>query len=459
MTDNRASAARASERRRPSRWRRSQATEIERTSETAAPPISPPAEDPAADHHVWDTWLLRDRSGSIAEVNGWRVLFSLTASDELLPGKRHDVAEIRYFYSRDGIEWDGGDTVFGTGALGQRQWAGSALYDDGELYLYYTAAGDASEAELNYTQRIAVGYGGRFEAEADRVRVEGPWTHEILLEPDGEWYERQAQSRGMTYTFRDPWFFEDPDTGETCLLFEANTPAPPDSDRCDGDERRQMFNGSVGIARSPRGDPLEWALEPPLLHGVCVNQELERPHVVVRDGRYYLFVSSHMHTFAPGLDGYDGLYGFVADSFRGEYRPLNGSGLVVTNPARVPFQAYSWMAFPHREEILVQSFYNFREFAGESLDLIADLSAAEQRRRFGGTLSPTLRLDVAGDRTRIHGTLAHWQIPVEGEDLPPAECEGSADSPPGSAAAGCGRVDRVDGRGGDAFESYRRGGY
>ena len=436
---------------RPPRWTRAQAARIERSADTVAPVIEPPAADPAADLHVWDTWLLRDRHGEVAEVDGWRVLFSLTASEELLPGKRHDVAEIRYFYSRNGTDWHGGETVFGEDALGQRQWAGSALYDAGELYLYYTAAGDGAADELNYTQRIAVGHGGRFVGDEEGVRSEGPWAHEILLEPDGEWYETESQSRGMIYTFRDPWFFTDPATGETHLLFEANTPVPPGSDRCDGDGAEQEFNGSVGVAVSPSGDPLEWELRPPLFDAVCVNQELERPHIVVHEGRYYLFVSSHMHTFAPGLRGYDGLYGFVADSLRGEYEPLNGSGLVVTNPASVPYQAYSWIAFPHREEILVGSFHNYREYASESLDGIADLSETEQRRRFGGTLSPTIRVAVDRDRTRITGTLAHWHVPTPAEGLP----EGSEYVPPEGVDIGDGRPSGLPERTG----RHRTGGY
>ncbi|MBB6646963.1 glycoside hydrolase family 68 protein [Halobellus ruber] len=442
------------DRRRPSqppRWTRAQAARIERSADTVAPVIEPPAADPAADLHVWDTWLLRNRHGELADVDGWRVLFSLTAPEKLLPGKRHDVAEIRFFYSRNGTDWHGGETIFRGDALGQRQWAGSALYDGGELYLYYTAAGDDAADELNYTQRIAVGHGGRFVGGEEGVRSEGPWTHEVLLEPDGEWYETESQSRAMIYTFRDPWFFTDPATGQTCLLFEANTPVPPGSDRCGGDGAQQEFNGSVGVAVSPSGDPLSWELRPPLFDAVCVNQELERPHIVVHDGRYYLFVSSHMHTFAPGIRGYDGLYGFVADSLRGEYEPLNGSGLVVTNPASVPYQAYSWIAFPHREEILVGSFYNYREYAGESLDGIADLSEAEQRRRFGGTLSPTIRVAVDGDRTRITGTLAHWDVPTPAEDLP----DSPEYVPPEGTDVGEGRPSGLPGR----MDRHRTGGY
>ncbi|MFB6118482.1 glycoside hydrolase family 68 protein [Halosegnis sp.] len=402
-------------------WTRAQAAAVRRTADNVTPTIQPPETDPADGVHVWDTWLLRDRHGTVATVDGWRVLFSLTAPAESMPGKRHDIAEIRYFYSADGREWHDGGTVFDGDAYGQRQWAGCALYDDGDLYVYYTAAGDESASELTYTQRIAVGHGGTVTATTAGVDIDGPWEQEILLEPDGDWYETEAQSRGMIYTFRDPWFFEDPATGRTHLLFEANTPVPPGSAACGGDAAQQEFNGAVGVAVSPSGDPLEWELRPPLLDAVCVNQELERPHVIYRDDRYYLFVSSHMHTFAPGLTGYDGLYGFVADTLEGPYRPLNGSGLVVTNPANAPFQAYSWMAFPHDDEVLVQSFCNYRDFAGDSLDEVADLSVSEQRRRFGGTLGPTVRLGVDGDQTTIRGTLTHWHIPTPGEGLPTAE--------------------------------------
>ncbi|MFW5974158.1 MAG: glycoside hydrolase family 68 protein [Natrialbaceae archaeon] len=402
-------------------WTREQAEEIERTAATVGPAVGPPETDPSPDHHVWDTWALRDRHGRPVTIDGWQVMFSLTAPADVLPGKRHDIAAIRYFVSKDGREWHDGGAVFDDDALGQRQWAGSALYDDGEVYLYYTAAGDEDSDDVTYTQRLAVGHGGRVDTSAERPRIEGPWSHEILLEPDGQWYETQAQSEGMTYTFRDPWFFEDPQTGETHLLFESNTPAPADA--CGGDASQREFNGCVGLAVSPSGDPLDWEFRPPILDGVCVNQELERPHVVVDDGRYYLFVSSHVHTFAPGLAGYDGLYGFVADSLRGEYRPLNGSGLVVTNPATAPFQTYSWMVLPHREELLVQSFLNYYEFDGESLVAIADLPAEDQLRRFGGTLAPTLRLAVDDERTRIRGWLDNWQLPPETQALPRVETE------------------------------------
>ena len=418
-------------------WAEAAADELARTAETVAPVVYPPDERVGDDFHLWDTWLLRTRDGSVATPGGVRVIFALTAPDDRLPGKRHDVAEIRCLYSADGRAWhDAGPAFEPDGPLGSRQWAGSALFepdpDDpsrGDVTLYYTAAGEADETALSYTQRLAAGTGGRLRVADGTARLDRSWRHETLLCPDGDRYETQAQSRGMIYTFRDPWFFEDPATGETHLLFEANVPVPEDSDRCGGDSEAQSFNGCVGIATSPDGDPTAFEPEPPLLHSVCVNQELERPHVVVRDGRYYLFVSSHRHTFAPGFDGFDALYGFVADDLRGDYRPLNDTGLVVTNPANAPYQTYSWLAYPHAEELLVTSFFNYYDLGGLSLDDVADLPPEEQFARFGGTLAPTLRVALSGDETRVLGTLDHGHLPTRSESLPPlpgATATGSA---------------------------------
>lgn len=422
------------ERRGTPAWTREQAAGVERTDDVVAPIFYPPESKVSDEVYLWDTWLLRERDDAVASVGGYRVVFALTAPADMLPGKRHDVATIRYFYSADGRTWHDGGPVFDPAdadgpedpddpgdsgwPLGSRQWAGCTLHEDGDLYVYYTAAGHRDEPELTYSQRIAVAEGGRIEATDDGLAVEGPWEHSVLLEPDGRYYETEAQSRGMIYTFRDPWFFEDPATGRTYLLFEANTPVPEGSDACGGDPVRQEFNGAVGIAESPTGDPTDFELRPPLLDAVCVNQELERPHVVVRDGTYYLFLSSHQHTFAPGLEGFDALYGFAADSLRGDYEPLNGSGLVLTNPANAPFQAYSWLAYPHREEVLVTSFFNYYDYARRSLDDVAQLPPEEQIRRFGGTLAPTVRLELDGRRTRVLGKLDHGHLPLPDEPLP-----------------------------------------
>lgn len=403
---------------RVSSWTREHARRLSRTAATDAPIIYPPAEPRDPDHHIWDTWFLRDRQGRVTDLDGWRVAFSLTAPTDLLPGKRHDVATIRYYYSRDGHDWQRGGEVFDPErSFGSRQWAGSALLDDdGSLYLYYTASGRANETDLTYEQRLAVGYGGTVTTAEDGVTLDGPWTHEVLLEADGDIYQAEAQSQsGHVYTFRDPWFFEDPNTGRTFLVFEANTNR---GDRPD-DPEVASFDGCVALAESPTGDPLDWERRPPILDAVGVNQELERPHVVVRDDRYYLFVSSHEFTFAPGLPRVEGLFGFAADCLTGDYEPLNDSGLVVANPANAPYQGYSWVVTSHGDDLLAHSFFNYFDLRGRDLDAVADLPEPRQFETFGGTPAPTLRigLDADENRTWIRDALDHGVLPPDGADL------------------------------------------
>ena len=50
-------------------WTREQAAGIERTAETTAPVFYPPETDQMPHLHIWDTWFLRERDGTLAEVD------------------------------------------------------------------------------------------------------------------------------------------------------------------------------------------------------------------------------------------------------------------------------------------------------------------------------------------------------------------------------------------------------
>jgi levansucrase len=146
-----------------------------------------------------------------------------------------------------------------------------------------------------------------------------------------------------------------------------------------------------GLARARDGQLDHWELLPPLMHANGVNQQMERPHVVIHDGRHYLFMISHIETYAPGLTGPDGLYGFVGDGLRSDYRPLNQSGLVIGNDPSRPPERYSDYVMPNW---LVEGF----------VDTVDD--------RPGGTLAPTLRLEVDGARTRVAEQLDYGLVPA-----------------------------------------------
>jgi levansucrase len=401
------------------------------------------AEDrPFQNYVMWDWWPVRDRDGAVAEIGGWQVAIGLTAPDDVLPGKRHDLATLRYLVSDDqGQTWQEGGDVFPEGeGLGSRQWAGSTMYDTatGDVYVFYTAAGrgddepdprgagngagnadsdgtdeaagdhDTDEAAgdyvtgdegVSYEQRMVVAR-GQLEATGDGVQFSGWEPHQVILEGDGELYASTRDTTGGAGeidAFRDPWFFRDPATDREYLLFTATL---PDAE-CDAD-------GVVGIAERDGDDLMSWRLLPPLLDADCVNKELERPQVVVQDGQYYLLFTTHAHTFDERLEGPEGLYGFVGSDLFGNYQPLNGSGLVLANPQEAPYQAYSWMTLPNG---FVTSFFQYFDLdEGVDLQYVGDQPEEYQFEKFAGTFAPTVEIVFEGTTTRVVSEHAPGQL-------------------------------------------------
>ena len=329
---------------------------------------------------LWDSWPLQHEDGRTVSHGGRQFWFFLSAPCMPDPGQRHDAARIRLAsLGPDGWR-DHGDCLPSEISPGSREWAGSAvLMNDGiGVTLLFTAAGRRGEGP-SFEQRLFA-INGRLLDHAP-----GDWGLPYeLVQADGQRYvaARESSGRpGFIKAFRDPAWFRDPATGACHILFAGS--AAWDDDDC---------NGLVGIATL---HGTAWLLGDPLIEAVGVNNELERPHVVVRDGRYYLFWSTQRRTFAPGaVSGPNGLYAMVADSLGGPWRPVNGSGLVAANPASEPTQAYSWWV---TGEGAVWSFIDHWGMAGRNF--AAD--PALLRSQFGGTPAPTFALAFAGDRITI----------------------------------------------------------
>lgn len=407
----------------PSNWTREQAEQIRITPNNAASVINEPFPRISPDLWIWDMWPLTEKDGSTAVLpGGWRVLFALTAPKSVLPGKRHDVAKIGYFYSRNGADWIQGGPVFPEGdPLGSRQWAGSAFVEDDTINFFYTATGRRGEAQITYEQRIVLAR-GHVASDLNRVLFDDWAPHQVILEPDGVLYQtlEQSLSGGIIYAFRDPFFFKDPATGCEYLLFEGNIGGIAGEIDCGPGvpPEASFYTGNIGIALLRNRDYTEWELLPALLQAPCTNQQTERPHIIVNGGRYYLFTDSHQFTFAPGLvpgPGPDGLYGFVAGQLRGNYVPLNDGGLVVTNPPQEPFQAYSWLVLP---DFTVLSFIDNFNLQGIPIQEVGNLPAEFQFAHFGGTLAPTLQLEVLDRTTRIVNELAFGLLTVSQTESP-----------------------------------------
>jgi levansucrase len=160
----------------------------------------------------------------------------------------------------------------------------------------------------------------------------------------------------------------------------------------------KSYNASIGIAKAVNGDLTEFKALPPVLEANCVNDELERPSVLVKGNQYYLFAKTHSNKFAPGLNAPEGLYGFVSGTLSGFYKPLNGSGLVIGNPKEAPYQAYSWMVMPNGTVI---SYIDYTDVDGMSIQEIGEQSPEYQIEHFGGKLAPSIKLSMAGDQTSV----------------------------------------------------------
>jgi len=389
-----------------SHWTREAASQVNMDEGNTAPVIQmDELQKIAANYYIWDTWPLQDRNGNVAVVNGYKIIFALTVRNDVLPGKRHDTAEIRYFYSKDGKSWKLGGLLFNDGKeLGSRQWAGSAIIDkDGNVHIFYTATGQKNESHLTYEQRIATTTGKIITSNA-HVAFTNWSDHKIILQPDGHHYQTKEQSEqsDSSYAFRDPYFFQDPKTDEEYIVFEANSAGTLAERTCgleqNGADGAKKFNGSIGIAKAVDGSLTEFEMLPPLLEANCVNEELERPTLSVKGNHYYLFAKTHPEKFSPVLDAPEGLYGLTSDTLIGGYHPLNGSGLVIANPKENPYQAYSWMVMKNGTVI---SFVNYVNVEGKDIYEIGEQSPEYQLAHFGGMLAPSLKLSITGDETKI----------------------------------------------------------
>lgn len=331
---------------------------------------------PVADNlDIWDAWPVQQRDGMPIELaDGAQLWMALAAPHFDDPDERHGHARIHLFHYR-GEHWSHVGAAMPDGfSPGSREWSGSAIWDEtgGDIILYFTTAGRRGEVAPSFEQRM-------FSARARLTEAGGlaDW-HElreiIAIDPIHYMSTREGGGIGTIKAFRDPAYFRDLADGRHYLFFAGSQAGSASA-----------YNGVVGMASADPATPDDWAIAPPLLSADGVNNELERPHMVVHDRNYYLFWSTQRHVFNPdGPTGPTGLYAMVAPAVTGPWRPVNGSGLVFANPTDAPAQSYSWMVLP-----------------GLSVTSFIDNWGGGEERRFGGTFAPFLRLWLDGDRAGV----------------------------------------------------------
>ncbi|MEZ5080391.1 MAG: glycoside hydrolase family 68 protein [Thermoleophilia bacterium] len=333
---------------------------------------------------VWDLGPVRTPDGGVAAFSGAELWIAISAPATGHPGGRHDIARLRFLLHEDGAWTDAGPLFPDGASLGSREWAASGTLDPaaGRIEVLYTAAGWRDRPGPRFEQRI-VATATDIGRDGAGLRL-GPWDpHRVVLEADGVTYmpaDAPDGEPGFIKAFRDPYPVRDPRDGTRWVLFAGSLVGATTE-----------FNGAVGVARREPGGSM--TLHEPLLTADGVNNELERPHIVEHDGLHYLFFSTQRRTFAPGVSGPNGLYGFVSDALLGPYEPVNGSGLVMANPDEEPYQAYSWLVLP---DLTVASFVDMHSLGGRSPGEVDAAGNAAARRHFGGTIAPFQHLEIHG---------------------------------------------------------------
>jgi len=371
------------ERAAPDRWAAADVARIDPRDVSAAPLIV--ASDlvrVAPDLDIWDAWPVQVQSGAPAAFgDGVTLWMALAAPPFEDPDARHGQARI-HLLRHDATGWAHLGPVMPDGfSPGSREWSGSAVLDADQrsLTLYFTATGRRGEASLTFEQRLFCARAS-LETSGDRPRLFDWRDLREIVRRDPAHYMASDGGVGVIGTikaFRDPAYFHDPCDGGHYLFFAGSAASGA------------AFNGVIGAAVSRSGKADDWRLVSPLIDATDVNNELERPHVVIADGLYYMFWSTQSHVFAPDLRrAPTGLYGMVSERPTHGWRPLNGTGLVFANPPAAPRQAYSWLVLP---DLSVISFVDDWGRAGE----------AGGSRRFGATFAPTLHLWLEGDKAGL----------------------------------------------------------
>ncbi|HEC30804.1 MAG TPA: hypothetical protein ENI66_02210 [Candidatus Yonathbacteria bacterium] len=193
-------------------------------------------------------------------------------------------------------------------------WSGSVIEKGGLNYLFYT--GRSKNSGRRWVRKI--GLATSQDLMSWRRHEGNP-----ILEVDGRYYDvnNRRNALGNTGSWRDPFVFEHPTNGKYYMTITART-----------NKSRAIYNGCVGIAESE--DLIHWNVLPPIF-APGLYDEIEMTQIVFYDNKFYLFFSTHDRDYEPVFarktGAVTGLHCYVADDLFGEYKPVNGNGIVYSD--------------------------------------------------------------------------------------------------------------------------------
>jgi len=290
---------------------------------------------------MWDLWFLKDKDKYHA--------FYLQHDEKTALKNRHDNVSIGHALSKDLVKWKEIGTALEPGKKGEWDdlalWTGSIIKKGKRYFLFYT--GRHNKKGEKWIQKIGLA------TSENMVNWEKHEKNPILESDDKHYDLNNKKNRlGKIPTFRDPFVFQDKKSKKYYMFFSARRKG-----------RKKVFNGCVGAAVSK--DLLKWKLLKPVLAPDRYD-EMECCQLVQHKGYYYLFFlvpweECYDPKWASYFGRYPGLHCYYSKSLFGKYKPVNGSGVVISNGRRIygerlieekkgKFKAVGWLNFnPHGE--------------------------------------------------------------------------------------------------------------
>ncbi|MED4224573.1 glycoside hydrolase family 68 protein [Neobacillus cucumis] len=386
------------------------------------------------DLDVWDSWPLQNADGTAANYHGYHIVFALAGD----PKNSNDTS-IYLFYQKVGDtsidSWKNAGRVFKDSdkdipndpylKYQTQEWSGSAtLTNDGQVRLFYTDySGSIEDGGTDAgNQIISTAQVNLSQPDAATLKVDGVSDHKSVFDGgDGTVYQNIQQFidegkwiSGDNHTLRDPHYVED--NGHKYLVFEANTGT---TDGYQGDqsfnnkayyggsniffqnEKKKLLespkkqiaslaNGALGIVEL-NDDYTVKSVMKPLIASNTVTDEIERANIFKMNNKWYLFTDSRGSKMTiDGINDKDVyMLGFVADSLKGPFKPLNETGLVLNmnlDPADLTF-TYSHFAIPQPEgnNVVITSYMTNRGFYPDK----------------HSTFAPSFLLNIKGSNTSV----------------------------------------------------------
>jgi levansucrase len=380
---------------------------------------------------VWDTWPMQNADGTVANYNGYHIVFGLAGDP-----KRGSDTFIYLFYQKVGDtsidSWKNAGRVFkdsdkygpDDSILNNQaeEWSGSAtLTADGEVRLFYTNRHPWDPARGFYgKQTLTTAQINVSQPDADTLKVDGVEDFKSIYDGgDGSLYQTvdKAFAEGNysdNHTLRDPHYVEE--NGRKYLIFEANTGTETGYQGEQSFFNKAYYGGSNVFFQAEKNSLLQSPNKPyaelangalgilelnddftfkkdmkPLIASNTITDEIERANVFELNGKWYLFTSSRgAKMYIDGIDKEDiYMFGYVSDSLTGSYKPLNGTGLVLhqdLNPYDITW-TYAHFAIPQVEgdNVVITSYMTNRGYFEDQ----------------HSTFAPSFLLNIKGSTTSV----------------------------------------------------------